>query len=174
MKRVLHFCLLCIALQSLEQIATPQSSIISTIAGGGDSLPPISGPAASAVMGAPAAVVSARSGGFYVLVDSAIYHVGSDGIIRTAASVGFFNSDLPPNLRDMAVDAAGNLYIAHIYRVYRLSVSGEITIVAGGGNDPRDGISANSADLHDVSGIVLDGAGNLYIANWTSDRVRKV
>ena len=79
--------------------------------------------------------------------------------------------------RGLALDAAGVLYIAdtHNYRIRRVS-GGIITTVAGGG-DPigsGDGGPATSASLANPNGVAVDGAGNLYIADTSHFRVRKV
>lgn len=47
-----------------------------------------------------------------------------------------------------------------------------IMTVAGGGTD--DGRLAVVADLNDPTGVAVDAAGNLYIADWNNQRVRKV
>jgi len=74
----------------------------------------------------------------------------------------------------VAVDAAGNLYIAGLNRVRKVDQNGTITTVAGNGNPgwtSGDGGPAISAALG-VGGIAVDAAGNLYIID--GNRVRKV
>jgi uncharacterized protein (TIGR03437 family) len=76
----------------------------------------------------------------------------------------------------LAADGAGNLYIADIgnNRVRKLAPDGTITTVAGNGNPgySGDGGQAVSAEVMPLSGLTLDGSGNLYIAE--GGRVRKV
>ena len=78
----------------------------------------------------------------------------------------------------VAVDAAGNLYIAdtYNYRVRKVAASGTITTVAGTGNpgDTGDGGAATSAQLNSPGSVVVDGSGNLYIADVQNCRIRKV
>ncbi|TXH69131.1 MAG: hypothetical protein E6Q88_09445, partial [Lysobacteraceae bacterium] len=84
---------------------------------------------------------------------------------------------------DVAVDAAGNVYIADVavfvgqdgFKVRKVAPSGVITTVAGNGELAYngDGIQATSAAIA-VAGIAVDGAGNLYIADKQNHRVRKV
>ena len=68
----------------------------------------------------------------------------------------------------VAVDAAGNLYIADTnnYRVRKVS-NGVITTVAGNGTAGFSGDSgpATSAQLHYPQGVAVDSAGNLYIVD---------
>ena len=77
----------------------------------------------------------------------------------------------------LAVDAAGNLYIADIgsLRVFKIS-NGVITTVAGNGTQGFSGDNgpATSAELSDPQGVAVDAAGNLYIADIGNNRIRKV
>jgi RHS repeat-associated protein len=72
---------------------------------------------------------------------------------------------------DVTVDSAGNLYITSYNQVRRVGPTGLITRVAGGGQNPGDGIFAASAQSG-ADGLAFDGQGTLYIAGW--HRVRKV
>jgi uncharacterized protein (TIGR03437 family) len=83
---------------------------------------------------------------------------------------------------DVAIDSAGNLFIADTEnsRVRKVS-GGIISTVAGSGNSTLacDGFSgdngpATSALLCDVYGIAVDSQGNLYIADSGNQRIRKV
>ncbi|MBX7219731.1 MAG: Ig-like domain-containing protein [Blastocatellia bacterium] len=78
----------------------------------------------------------------------------------------------------IAVDPVGNIYIADRYngRIRRVDAATNlITTVAGGGN-PTNGIGdgpALQARLEPRS-VVLDGEGNLLIADQTNRRIRKL
>jgi uncharacterized protein (TIGR03437 family) len=80
----------------------------------------------------------------------------------------------------LAVDAAGNLYIADAAAnvVRRVSPAGTITTFAGGGSSSQglvgDGGPATSAVLRAPAGLATDAAGNLYIADSGNSRIRKV
>ena len=80
--------------------------------------------------------------------------------------------------KGLARDAAGNLYFSDSRnrRVRRISSLGVITTVAGNGvtADAGDGGNARSASFVDPSGLAIDGAGNLYVADAGAHRVRKV
>ena len=77
----------------------------------------------------------------------------------------------------IAVDSSGNLYIAdsNNNRVRKIS-GGTITTVAGNGTAGFSGDAgpATSAELSAPSGLALDTAGNLYIADYGNQRIRKV
>src|SRR5437870_9809384 len=69
---------------------------------------------------------------------------------------------------DVAVDGAGNLFIADSgnQRIRKVSPAGTITTVAGIGTRgfSGDGGRANSGQLSYPSGVAVDGAGGLFIA----------
>ena len=77
----------------------------------------------------------------------------------------------------VAVDSAGNLYIADTAnnRIRKVS-NGVITTVAGNGTAGFSGDNgpATSAQLTDPEGVAVDSAGNLYIADTGNNRIRKV
>jgi sugar lactone lactonase YvrE len=92
-----------------------------------------------------------------------------DGIAATSAQLSF-----PIN---MALDAAGNLYIADTYndRIRRVS-SGVINTVAGTGvrGYNGDNIQAAAAQLNAPAYVALGAAGDLYILDSGNNRVRIV
>src|SRR5205814_5553702 len=78
----------------------------------------------------------------------------------------------------LAVDSAGNLYIADRFnaRIRKVTPAGIITTIAGNGNAgfAGDGGPATAASLSGPMGVALDGAGNVFIADTTNHRIRKV
>jgi uncharacterized repeat protein (TIGR01451 family) len=77
------------------------------------------------------------------------------------------------------MDAAGNLYIADTnnQRIRKITTGGTITTVAGNGSmccNLGDGGPATSAQLNNPSGVAVDAAGYLYIADTGEQLVRKV
>jgi uncharacterized protein (TIGR03437 family) len=77
--------------------------------------------------------------------------------------------------RDVAVDLAGNLYIADGVRIRKVS-NGAIRTIAGDDylHAIGDGAGATAAELFNPSALWLDGGGNLLIADTGTERVRKV
>lgn len=156
------------------------------------------GPAVDAELFEPWSVAVDRSGNVFIadLGNHRVRKVSTDGIINTVAGDGDygFSGDGGPATSvglspiALAVDAAGNLFIAHAAlgfglndgccggdnRVLRLSPDGMITTVAGGGSRWEDGVPAPSAILSTPSGIAVDSQGNLYIAEPLYGRIRKV
>ena len=83
------------------------------------------------------------------------------------------------NPTGVAVDGAGNVYIADQYnhRVRKVTVStGVITTIAGTGAAGYlgDGVAAPTAALNYPTAIAVDSAGNVYIADQNNHRIRKV
>ncbi len=147
------------------------------------------GPATSARLAFPWGVAVDSADNLYI-ADSAnnrIRKVNGSGTITTVAGTGVagFSGDAGPATSaelndpgDVAVDTAGNLYIADFrnHRVRKVNGSGTITTVAGNGVQgfSGDGGPATAAKLDRPSGVGLDSAGNLYIADSGKSRVRKV
>ncbi len=71
-------------------------------------------------------------------------------------------------------DSAGNLYFVSGSAIYKVDPSGMLARVAGNGRpgSSGDGGQAVLAQLASPSGIVVDAAGNLYVAEYA--RIRKV
>ncbi len=147
------------------------------------------GPAAEAALTGPKGIATDGKGNFYIAdsMGSRVRKVDANGIITTVAGTGVagFSGDGGPavaagisNPLDVAVDGKGNLYIAdgHNGRIRRVDENGIITTVAGDGSccDTKDGVAATASRLNYPSGIAVDGAGNLYIADTRSNRIRKV
>jgi sugar lactone lactonase YvrE len=75
-------------------------------------------------------------------------------------------------------DGSGNLYIADAadHRILRVDASGAVSTIAGTGVAGFSGDQgpAMSAQVSSPSGVALDAAGNLYIADTGNNRIRQV
>jgi hypothetical protein len=97
------------------------------------------------------------------------------GVSRAMAAATGTELDAPQGL---AVDAAGNLYIAETgaNRVRKVSTNGAISTVAGGmgAGYSGDDSPALAAQLNGPTGLALDAGGRLYIADAGNYRIRVV
>ncbi len=146
------------------------------------------GPATAAALCSPYGLALDATGNLLVVERYAnrIRKVSPAGIISLFAGTGTagFSGDGGPatgaNLRQpmgIALDSAGNLYIAEYYnaRVRKVSASGVITTFAGTGASGMggDGGPATAAKVS-PTGLATDSAGNVYIADYGNRVVRRV
>ena len=149
------------------------SGVITTVAGGGSGGD--GGPATSASLAGPTGVAVDDSGNIFITEYAIprVRNVNSGGIISTIAGSGEFAG--PTNL---VVDSSGNVFVAdrQSNRVMKIDTSDVVTVVAGNGTCGYrgDGGPATSAELCGPYAVAADSAGNLFIADWENNAVRKV
>lgn len=159
--------------------------VISTIAGGAPPPTPIA--AASASIGPPSGIVADPAGNVYFSSLNCVFKLDGSGILTRVAgnSRAGYSGDGGPatsaqlnNPAGLAIDSAGNLYIADYLnmRVRRVSPDGLIVTWTGSGAEgySGDGGAATSAQLDYPAGLAVDSDGSLYIADLYNNRVRRV
>lgn len=148
------------------------------------------GPATSAQINGPTSVILDSKGNLYFadqfnnvirsVIGGTINEFGGnasdgysgDGGPATSAALNF------PGF--LAIDSKGNIYFSDVSNdaVRMITPSGTISTVAGsqslGGGAGGDGGVATNAQLNKPSGIALDSAGNLYIADTANFKIREV
>jgi len=166
------------------------SGTITTVAGNGaKGYAGNNGPATNASLYYPSGVAVDASGNVYIADDEnyRVRKVSAKGVITTLAGTGSgaYSGDngAATNAavnypQGVACDAAGNVYIADTFnnRIRKVGTNGIITTVAGNGTPAYSGNNgaATSASLYWPSGVTVDTAGNLFIADTLNERVRKV
>jgi len=95
---------------------------------------------------------------------------GPNNLPALESSIGYSGS--------VARDAAGNTYIADSYssQIFKVSTAGTLTVVAGNGTlgYSGDGGAATNAALNGPEGVVVDGSGNIFIADTNNSVIRVV
>ncbi|MFB5761966.1 cadherin-like beta sandwich domain-containing protein [Paenibacillus medicaginis] len=166
------------------------SGAISTAAGNGTSgYSGDGGAATTAQLANPTGVATDSSGNLYIAdyANNRVRKVDSSGNISTVAGTGSegYSGDGRAattaqlnNPFGVAVDNSGNLYIADFNnnRIRKVDSLGNISTVAGTGSEgySGDGRAATTAQLAGPTGVAVDNSGNLYIADFMNNRIRKV
>lgn len=168
---------------------TPAGTITTIAGNGATATSGDNGPAVLASLNSPGSVAFDPAGNLYFTQssDSRIRTVSAAGTIRTIAGgarSGFSGDGGPAAAaalagpRGLAFDAAGNLYFcdAGNRRIRKITPAGVISTVAGNSSSgfSGNGGPALSASLSFPVGLAVDRTGNLYIADQTGQRVRKV
>ena len=167
------------------------AGIISSVAGRG--FPAFSGdggPAVSAGLNSPWSVTPAPAGGLYIADqnNNRIRFIDASGTISTVIGTGdaAYGGDNGPAPQaqlnvpaSVAIDVAGNLYIADSgnNRVRKISAKTNIvTTIAGNSGESISGDSgpADQAGLYGPYTLALDNQGSLLIADVFHNRIRKV
>lgn len=178
--------LLCLVAM-LEPTPSVSQSLVTIAGGGADD----GRSATAAALRRPQGVAVDARGHIFIADhdDHRIRHVDPEtGIISTVAGngvKGITGDDGAASAASLnypsgiAVDATGNLYIADYvnHRIRRVDVSsGYISTAAGTGarGFSGDGGRATNAQLSGPTGVALDAAGNLFIADAGNNRVRRV
>jgi Big-like domain-containing protein/NHL repeat-containing protein len=164
------------------------SGVMDTVAGNGEQgFSGDGGLATTATLNRPSGIAIGPAGEIYI-ADSGNHRVRmvSNAVITTFSGNGTagYRGDNGPaaaaslnHPRNVAVDSAGNLYIAdtgnHVIRIVNNSV---ITTLAGNG---EQGFSGNSGPaipsmLDTPTAVAVDGAGAIYIADSGNHRVRVI
>ena len=174
----------------LGSVASYAQPVITTAAGtGATGFSGDGGPATSAKLGAGTGTgatlnVAVDNAGNLLIVDGGnrrIRRVNGSGIVTTIAGGGGATSgggqatatSIFPG--SVSTDAAGNMYIAQGASIWKVNTSGIITTIAGG---PFPGFSGDggpaTAATFFCTNAVADAAGNVYIADSTNQRIRKI
>jgi len=172
------------ALRAASSYVTPYA--FSTLTGV-SSIGSNDGPGAAARFYGPSGLACDAAGNLYVADESnnTIRKITPAGVVSTLAGTpgvrGSSDGTGPDaqfiNPVGIAADSTGNVFVADKINltVRKISPAGAVTTVAGvpGDRGTADG-SRNVARLFILGGAALDRSGNLYVAEWVNNTIRKI
>jgi len=77
------------------------------------------------------------------------------------------------DIADMIIDVDGNLIITDASRLRKITPKGDVSIFLGSDAGYSDGDSS-SAKFNSPTGLAIDAAGNIYVADRMNNRIRKI
>ena len=161
--------------------------VVTTLAGSSTARGNADGTGSAATFNAPVGIAADAAGNLFVAdsMNHTIRRVTSGGVVSTfAGTAGAAGStdgagalarfNLPTGL---AVDSAGNVFVADTLNntLRRISPIGIVTTLAGvpGVSGATNG-TGSAALFNRPSGLAIDSAGNLYLADTGNSTVRKI
>lgn len=162
------------------------SGVVSTLAGNGTFLfAGTDGIGTAASFSSPSGIAIDSNGVLYVTdyYRSKIRRVTSTGVVTTLAGSGVDGNadgtgssasfDSPYGI---AVDSNGNSYVADSRnnKIRKISQGGIVTTFAGSGIPGSTDAVGTAASFYFPTGIVIDSSGNLYVADYANNKIRKI
>lgn len=165
----------------LSIISAVNAQTVSTFAGTGVH-GSADGSSTFATFFAPMGIAFDASGNLYVADFRKIRKITPDGTVSTIAGTGSAGSINGPaasasfmSIKAIALDASGNVYVIDDNKIRKLSTLGLVSTFAGGGK------SFGSVDGPDTlatfsfpTGLTIDKAGNVYVADRSGGKIRKI
>jgi sugar lactone lactonase YvrE len=166
------------------------AAVVTTLAGSLDNYGYADGAGSGAKFFGPTGVAVDAAGNIYVAdeTNNDIRKITPGGVVTTLAGgtegyadgTGAAAQFWSPSA--IAVDGAGNLYVTDTYnqRIRKITPAGAVSTIAGSGpTGPgnggfADGAGTTQALFNSPSGIAVDPAGNLYVADFNNSKIRKI
>jgi sugar lactone lactonase YvrE len=163
------------------------AGVVTTLAGVPGSAGSADGAGAQTRFRGPAGIAADSAGNVYVADsgNNTIRKISPDGMVNTLAgtaglrgsydgtgAAAIFNGPT-----GMAVDSAGNVYVADTFNdtVREISPAGAVTTLAGtAGQIGSDDGTGSVASFNNPSGVAVDSSGNLYVADHANDTIRMI
>ncbi len=159
---------------------------VTTFAGTG-AFGSLDGIATAALFTNPSDIAGDASGNLYIVESYShkIRKITPAGVVTTFAGTGARGSSDNAigtlatfnNPTRIAIDAQGSLYVTERYgnKIRKISSGGAVTTLAGSGaNGSLDNTNASLATFSSPDGIAVDGSGNVYVADYGNNKIRKI
>jgi sugar lactone lactonase YvrE len=164
-----------------------RSGTVTTLAGLATMIGNTDGTGSAARFSAPQGVAVDAAGTLYVADTNnhTIRTITPEGVVSTLAGSPGSSGSLDgvgsaarfTGPRGVAVDSTGVVYVADTnnHTIRKITAGGVVTTLAGlaGSQGNTDG-TGNAARFNAPSGLVVDGAGNLYVADGNNHTIRKI
>ncbi len=161
------------------------AGIITTLAGSAGGIGSTDETGSMASFRGPHGIVMDGSGNMFItdISNNKIRKISSSGVVTTFAGsgrlvsidgIGTSASFYFPH--GIAIDSSSNLYIAESgsHRIRKITSNGVVTTLAGNGIAGFADGFGNSASFQSPTGVAVDSSGNVYVADYTNSRIRKI
>jgi len=143
------------------------------------------GNSTTAKFGQPTGVALDGSGNIFVADygSNKIRKIDSSGNVTTVAGDGTATfadgNSTTASFKDpygVALDSSGNIFVSdtHNHRIRKIDINGNVTTVAGTGNATFADGNSTTASFNNPTGIAVDSSGNIFVADWLNNRIRKI
>jgi sugar lactone lactonase YvrE len=160
------------------------SRVVSTLAGMAGTPGIVDGTGSNARFSILRGAAVDSDGNVYVADSYTIRKITTEGVVSTlagkAGASGIADA-LGSKARfsvpcGVAVDGAGNVYVADMYTIRKITSAGMVSTLAG---TPRhagstDGVGARVRFSDQAKGVAVDNVGNVYVADTANDVIRKI
>jgi sugar lactone lactonase YvrE len=159
---------------------------VTTFAGSGTAGASDSSSASLSTFRHPQGLAMDAKGNLYIadVLNNKIRKVTSSGVVSTVAGsgqIGSFDTTVAAlatfnGPSGLCVDTAGNIFVADAgnNKIRKISNTGVVTTIAGTGVGGGTEGAKTAATFLTPLGVAIDAAGNLYVADYGNDRIRKV
>ncbi|MCX2865808.1 hypothetical protein OOZ63_28700 [Paucibacter sp. PLA-PC-4] len=156
--------------------------VVSVVAGSGRD-ESVDGLGTNAGIPSPRAIATDEQGNLYVAEDSRLRKITPSGAVSTLAGSGLFNSvdgigkaAAFALLSGLVVDKSGNVYATETTagNIRKITPDGVVTTVAGSTSLGFADGTGRAASFDRPYGIALDDTGNLFVADISNNKIRKI